>query len=201
MVSISLGGDHLYQLLFARLLYLLIKPLKKKKKKKQPNGRDRLCSLHLPPPPAGLHCTHCTCAYYVSNDRGTADILAACREAQPPLMTQLIVLRASAPHPPTHVPTPNTHTHTHTGSNEEPPTQLQTPVCLCWKRGGGYTHSHSRGRNIAIMCAHTHTYTQLWLSYCGRGGLMIADKHTVHTCSDARFAHDFLILSSHSPEH
>lgn len=116
-------------------------------------------------------------------------------------MTQLIVLRASAPHPPTHVPTPNTHTHTHTGSNEEPPTQLQTPVCLCWKRGGGYTHSHSRGRNIAIMCAHTHTYTQLWLSYCGRGGLMIADKHTVHTCSDARFAHDFLILSSHSPEH
>lgn len=89
-------------------------------------------------------------------------------EAQPPLMTQLIVLRASAPHPPTHVPTPNTQ-HTHTGSNEEPPTQLQTPVCLCWKRGGGYTHSHSRGRNIAIMCAHTHIHTimafLLWLRW------------------------------------
>lgn len=27
------------------------------------------------------------------------------------------------------------------------------------------------------MCAHTQIYTQLPFSYCGRGGLMITDKH------------------------
>lgn len=34
-------------------------------------------SLPLPQAPA---CNHCTCAYYVTNDRGKADILSACRK-------------------------------------------------------------------------------------------------------------------------
>lgn len=114
------------------------------------------------PPPAGLHCTHCTCAYYVSNDRGTADILAACGEAQPPLMTRLTVLRARAPHPPN--PTPNTQTlmknHQH---NYKPP---------CASAGRG-----EEVRHILPSCVHTHTDTQLGLSRCGFRVVRASDKH------------------------
>lgn len=64
-------------------------------------------------PPVSLHRNHCACTYYVTNDRGKADILIACKKSCSaklffPLMKQLCEIS----------PCVNT--------NEDPPAQLKS---------------------------------------------------------------------------
>lgn len=39
-----------------------------------------LCSIFALPP-VFPHCNHCACTYYVTNDRGKADILISCKKS------------------------------------------------------------------------------------------------------------------------